>query len=154
MLWLVVLFAAPAFSAPAFAAQDDGVHIDPGSPPATEYALPLDSARGVGAGSAGARAAAQGAEQEPFGSGITPRRAAGTGSPAHAEPSASSGAGPDGPAHAGDGAATGPAPDLPPSSVGDSGGATAVVYSLGGAVVVLAVGGLLALTLRRRQSAT
>ena len=47
------------------------MHIDPGSPAATEYALPLDSARGVGAGAEGAGAAAVGAKQEAFGSGIT-----------------------------------------------------------------------------------
>ena len=154
MLSLVALLAAPAFSVPAHAAQDDGVHIDPGSPPATEYALPLDSARGVGTGAEGAKAAAEGAKQESFGGGITRRRPAATGSRAPVEPASPSGSGAQAPARAGDGGGAGAGSSVPTSSVGDGGGGTAVLYSLGGAVVVLAAGGLIALTLRRRQSAT
>ena len=128
------------------------MHIDPDSPPATEYGLPLDSARSVGAGSDGARLSAEGAKQEAFGSGITPRRGTRTASRTPAKPAARSG-GSDGAAQTGEGAGTGASPALPTSSDGDGGG-TPVLYSLGGAVVVLAAGGLMALTLRRRQSAT
>jgi hypothetical protein len=153
---LVVLLAAPAFPATARAAQDDGVHIDPGSPAATEYALPLDSARGVGAGAEGASAAAVGAKQEAFGSGITPRADAKAGSRSPGGSTAQSGSGGSGgPTRTGggDGDGTGAGANLPTSSVGDGDG-TALLYSLGGADVVLAAGGLVALTLRRRQSPT
>lgn len=132
------------------------MHIDPGSPAATEYALPLDSARGVGAGAEGAGAAAVGAKQEAFGSGITPRSDAKAGSRSPGASTAPSGGGGSGePAQTGDGDGdgTGARSNLPTSSVGDGDG-TALLYSLGGAAVVLTAGGLVALALRRRQSTT
>ena len=137
--------------APVASAQD-GVQVDPDSPPAVEYALPLQEARGdaarPGAGGAGGGAgAADGSGAAPaFGSGITRK-------PARADATAG-----ERPARPGSGSDARPASERPrpPAGAGarrtgDVGG-PAMLYALGSAVAILLAGGLLGLALRRRQS--
>ncbi|MGI8559333.1 MAG: hypothetical protein ACR2ND_13700 [Solirubrobacteraceae bacterium] len=54
-------------------ALEPGVHVDPGSPAAKEYAFPLSSARGISGGSPGATAKGSPAAPALFGAGITRR---------------------------------------------------------------------------------
>lgn len=149
-LLVVIVVGSAAATASALAGVDDGVHIDPGSAPATEYALPLDSARDIGSPSGtGETSGDTDARPPAFGSGITARPGrstsgsgpgGGTGNTA-GNPSNSAGSDGDG--------AGGRAPA--PTSSGDGSG-DPLRYSLGGGIVVLVAGGLVALTLRRRQS--
>src|SRR5579872_3789640 len=62
----VLAIGFSAVSARAAPGLEPGVHADPGSPAAKEYALPLDQARQTGSPKAGSSAAA------PFGAGIHP----------------------------------------------------------------------------------
>lgn len=136
---------------PAASAQD-GVQVDPNSPPAVEYALPLQEARGDaapprgGGSGAGGEGEGGGAGAPAFGSGITPKRSeAGARDDDRASGSQS-----------GDGAA--PESDPPAGATGTpavrSGdvGSRATLYSVGGAAAVLLAGGLVGFALRRRQS--
>jgi hypothetical protein len=152
-LLLVVIWSA--LPGTALAQAKDGVHVDPDSAPAKEYALPLDAARGA-AGSSTADGPSSkrpaGAPAPAFGSGITPRAASRT----RGSRSTAGSAGRDSErqgAKAGsrdDDTTTEPA--VSPTPVAE-GGAKPILYSLGGVLAVLAAGGLVALTLRRRQSA-
>jgi hypothetical protein len=157
VLSLALVLALPALSATARAARDDGVHVDPNSAPASEYELPLDSARGVGAASTGGEASAGGgtaavAPPPAFGSGITPRRTASSaGGTRRGRTATARRRGDDsdgGRVVAGEGAGAG----LPTAASSGDGAGIPILYSLGGALVILAAGGLVALTLRRRQS--
>ena len=151
----LVLFSFPALSTTA-AAQDDGVHVDPDSAPAKEYALPLHQARGVGQESGGGSSRSS-TPAPSFGSGITPKPAASAaGSSSQSERPTRSGNEASGDKAAADSrdrevdAAT-----TVRASNGDDGGGsggTAVLYSIGAAVAVLIAGALVALALRRRQS--
>jgi len=68
-LALAATFAVmPAASARTAQALEAGVHADPGSPAAKEYALPLAQARQTGAGGS----ASTSASSPPFGAGIKP----------------------------------------------------------------------------------
>lgn len=81
------LFAAPT---PAWAASQPGVHVDPGSPAGKEYAIPVDSARSVGAThprshqSVTPSAGPAAPSPSQFGAGITPAAPA----PRHPQPGA------------------------------------------------------------------
>jgi hypothetical protein len=56
-----------------------GVHIDPGSPAAQEYAIPLQQARGAAPSTTGgASSGGSDGSNRPFGSGITPAKTSGT----------------------------------------------------------------------------
>jgi hypothetical protein len=68
---VVVAICSFATSAGAATGLEPGVHVDPGSPAAKEYALPLNQARQTGAATAGSAGAA------PFGAGIHPGRGSG-----------------------------------------------------------------------------
>jgi len=153
LLWLLT-FAA--MSATAHAQADDGVIVDPDSAPAKEYALPLDSARNTAGASAGestsggggVSGAAPGGPPPVFGSGITAKGDAAKSRPRTAEaPTARSRR--DRSDAADDAADT---PSRVTSSGIEDGGGTGLLYSVGGALVVVAAGGLLALTLRRRHA--
>ena len=131
--------------APVASAQD-GVQVDPDSPPAVEYALPLAEARGDAAPAADAGDATEaGAPPPAFGSGITPKadRAGASGSGDRGAGSQRA----DAPGRSGEPSAARP----PAARPGDVGG-SATLYSLGAAAGILLVGGLVGLALRRRQS--
>jgi hypothetical protein len=101
---LVLLAASsPTITPQVASALEPGVHIDPGSPAAKEYALPLNQARQTGAESTSARSS-----ETPFGAGIKPPGSGGSGGSG-----ASDGAG------AKDG--SGSAPRGTPAHEGDSG---------------------------------
>lgn len=70
---MAVLGVGATAVAPA-SALEPGVHVDPGSPAAKEYALPLSQARQTGGGSTSA-----GASETPFGAGISPPTSGGSG---------------------------------------------------------------------------
>lgn len=151
VLSLILVFTWSALPATASAQLDDGVHVDPDSAPAKEYALPLEAARAAGSdareGSRPGNAASDAGPAAAFGSGITPKPAP------SARSSRSSGASTD---------RSGARPDLGPGEKdpaatvstqrAQAAGGNPVLYSLGGVLAVLVAGGLVALTLRRRQS--
>ena len=148
-----LLCFSPAMAATGMAAADDGVHVDPDSAPAVEYALPLQAARNQAGGSGSSAkpdpAAARAAASNPpaFGDGITP--AARTSE----RPSRSGGSRqqPDGAPSARTGSGSAPSLPLPAVSSVDSDGGTPILFSVAGALLVLLVGGLVALSLRRRH---
>jgi hypothetical protein len=145
---VVAVVAICCFSTPAAAVGlEPGVHIDPGSPAAKEYALPLNQARQTGSGSRKGPAA-------PFGIGIHSggkpasrsaargvhvQRARGRATPVNARrPSGS------------------PKAPIAPAAVlrasgehGSSGGTGSTLALLGGAVAVLVLGGFGGVVLRR-----
>ena len=65
---LAVLAVSLFISTQSAAALEPGVHVDPGSPAAKQYALPLNQAREIGRGGAGP---ATGTSPSLFGAGIT-----------------------------------------------------------------------------------
>lgn len=154
VLALVSLFVSAAAPSAARADAGDGVHVDPDSAPAAEYALPLDAARRAALGPAGEGDGASGASggvapAPAFGSGITPKDAEGAAGRSRGRDRATTRSG--GGASATRREQAQPRDDASSTSIADAGGDPAL-YSLGGAVAVLVAGGLLALTLRRRQS--
>jgi hypothetical protein len=136
-------------------AQDSGVHVDPNSPAGKEYALPLDSARRDASG--GASSGGSGGDSAPlFGAGIS----RGGGSSGESATSSGSGSG-DGKANgARDGGsggsgssvggvdATQAARAVADTGSGLSAGALTLLIALG----VLAVGGLIGLSVRALRS--
>lgn len=133
-LTLVVLGAQPA------AALEPGVHIDPGSPAAKEYVLPLSSGRQTG------RPASEGASTDSrFGVGIeSPGRSGGS---RHA--AGGDGVAPGGGAHTrlARRPAGVPAAARSQSTAGDG----SLLTLLGGGAAILLVGGLGGTVLRRAQ---
>ena len=158
---LILLAMAGPAAATVPAALSPGVHVDPNSPAAKEYAIPLEQARGGGA--SGGSAATQ-----LFGSGIT--RAAGSTSLPRASRATSAGAGTHGralrsrtglstpgrravtaqshPAHP----ASAPTPDKLLGA--GRGGSTGIAWMLGAAALVLALGVLGGAALTRRSRGT
>src|SRR2546427_1923831 len=73
---LTLLSLAPGAAAAASA--EEGVHIDPGSPAAHEYALALTQARHTGSGSASRSSTRSGPSETLFGDGIKPPASGGS----------------------------------------------------------------------------
>lgn len=155
MLAIVLVLAPPAQSASARADADDGVQVDPNSPPAAEYALPLDAARraaegpspdGGGGGGGGGHSAGP---PPAFGAGISPKPAAAAAAGRNGSRPRDRGTVPARPGAAGEGSAA--RSGAATTRISDADGEP-ILYSLGAALAVLAAGGLLALVLRRRQS--
>ncbi|MCW3067843.1 MAG: hypothetical protein JWL67_468 [Solirubrobacterales bacterium] len=147
----VVALAWSAMTVPAAFALEPGVHVDPGSPAAKEYSLPLTQARQTGSTSS----PQQGSEGNLFGAGIKPPGTGGghgsgkgaTHSPATpggsvASPGAASAAG----SGAGGGAGAGAPPPSPQAVLraareqGSSGGGGSTIALIGGAVAILVLG--------------
>lgn len=155
--WLLATAALAAgglSTAQPAAALEPGVHIDPGSPAAKEYALPVTQARrtGTDAGSeAGAPAGSESSETL-FGAGIGPRRPGGS-SKTKASRSGTDTAGAPPPA------ATSTTATLPvvvqhaADTSADPGGSSVLVL-LAGAVAVLALGWFGGIVLRRSRRPT
>jgi len=159
VLSLMLALTWPALSATAVAQLKDGVHVDPDSAPAKEYALPLDSARGTAGTSVSGESpktpagAPAGAPAPAFGSGITPKADSTTSGSRSSGRSTRPNAN-----RSGSGSGTSTSTDetaadrtVPTPGAGGAGG-NPILYSLGGVLAVLVAGGLVALTLRRRQS--
>lgn len=125
------------------AALEPGVHVDPGSPAAKQYALPLDQARQTGSSSSSSKAL--------FGAGIKPRGPGGQvrpgsrlnsdirrgGRPSNSRPS--------GPASS----ALLPSAELRSETSSGNSNSTLVLFAGGGCVLLL--GGLLGIALRRTR---
>jgi hypothetical protein len=151
----VTLVALSSTAAQADTGLEPGVHVDPGSPAAKEYVIPLGQARQIGAGGS-----SDGSSPPLFGAGIGPRGPGGS-SHSHSGAGRTSGA-----ANAsGSGSASKPSStgiagrESLPSSVlasssrasGDSGSLLAL---LAGGVAILILGGLGGAMLRRSRHLT
>lgn len=150
----------PALIAQSAQALEPGVHIDPGSPAAKEYALPVSQARkeNEGGGSEGTHEQLFGAGIKPPSSG-TPRggsrpRTTGARRGAHIGAGASS-------SHAGGAGASSATPTPPPALVrrvadgrSSPGGGSSLLVLLGGGVVVLALGAFAGVVLRHSRRPT
>lgn len=145
---LCAVFAGAAAGVPAFALEP-GVHVDPGSPAAKEYALPLTQARQTGSSQGGAL----------FGAGITHSARGGTAS-GGVSVSRSRGAHAGGKplgvggktALAGARGATLPAAVQSAAQARPAGGSGSILALIGGGVLVLALGALGGNVLRGRRS--
>jgi hypothetical protein len=143
-------------AAQAGAGLEPGVHIDPGSPAAKEYVLPLNQARQIGGGSSTSRSASGAL----FGAGITPpgaggssRLGTGAGSAKARGPAAASGSSGARPAAAQPALSASLLHDAS-SQAGPTGGDGSMLALLAGGVAILAIGGLGGMVLRRSRSTT
>jgi hypothetical protein len=159
----MLAIGCPVATAQAATGLEPGVHIDPGSPAAKEYALPLNQARQTGAPSA----SQPGAEGALFGAGIKPP---GSGGPPRTGHHGSPGPGAGGaqPGSSGTGATASAA--TPGTSAGLDGALSAAALRaaraqsptgdgsllalLGGGVVVLVLGGFGGTVLRHSRRPT
>jgi len=140
----VIAGCCPLFTAPA-SALEPGVHVDPGSPAAHEYALPLGQARQTGGGSASG-----GEGSTLFGAGIKPPgKGHGDGGPGGATRAGGTTGAP-----AGGTGASAPA-GQPPASVvrgaRDSSSNGSLLALIGGGVAILVLGGFGGTILRHRR---
>jgi hypothetical protein len=149
--------------APPVLALEPGVQIDPGSPAAKEYVLPVGQARRTGSAREGARSSpaqesAEAASEPLFGTGITPPASGGGGSRGGPTPPGSSSAAADRSTHAARSATrTQPLPVLVQrvaSGHGSSGGGSSDVVLLAGGVAVLALGAFAGVVLRHSRRPT
>jgi hypothetical protein len=137
---LVLLAVSLAPAAQGATGLEPGVHADPGSPAAKEYALPLNQARGTNnKASAGGGSTSVGA----FGAGIKPPGAGG-----------SSHRGSRGAHATGDRAALPAAVSAASSRAGSGGGSSSILALLVGGVAVLLLGGFVGTVLRRSHHPT
>lgn len=142
----VIASCCSILAAPAWALEP-GVHVDPGSPAAHEYALPLGQARSTGGGSSTGEGATL------FGAGIKPGgkgRGGGTGRGTGGSAVGAGGSGGTG----GTAAGTTPA-GQPPASVvrgaHDSSSDGSLLALIGGGVAILVLGGFGGTVLRHRR---
>jgi hypothetical protein len=128
-----------AVSAQAATGLEPGVHVDPGSPAAKEYALPLNQARQTGANTSGKASTGSAAL---FGTGIKPPGSGGSGRARSAVGNTPNGARRDASGAASSGSRTSvPAIVLrAASSHASSGGDGSLLTLLGGAVAILILG--------------
>jgi hypothetical protein len=160
MAVLALAIGGPIASAQAATSLEPGVHVDPGSPAAKEYALPLNQARQTGSTSS----SQPGSEGSLFGAGIKPP---GPGGPPHARKRGGHGTG----AGASQNPATGGGSTTAGASLGSSSGSEATLSAaalraaraqgptgdgsllalLGGGVVVLVLGGFGGTVLRHNR---
>ena len=128
--------------------------MDPNSPPGVEYALPLQSAREQGraprsGGGSDAEPSSSSAAAPAFGSGITSTTASAAGEkPAGNSQARRPGSAANRPSA---GAGDARAPALPRVAATDDVSGVPLLASLGGALGVLLLGALVALSLRRRR---
>ena len=130
---------------------EPGVHIDPGSPAAKEYALPLSQARQTGSSpTTGSSATA------PFGAGIHPSGGSGGGS-SHGGSSTGSSVSPANASKASTSNTRTAVPALVLRSANrqaSSGGDGSILALVGGGVAILVLGGFGGMILRRSHQAT
>jgi hypothetical protein len=161
----VLALAAIAATSPALlprdaAALEPGVHIDPGSPAAKEYALPVNQARGTGSGGSGG-GHGEGSTEKLFGAGIKPPSSgssgpASAGPAGHQRPRTTSPR--SGSAGAGGASSSAQAPPVlvrraADTGSGSAGGSSALVLLAGG-MAVLALGGFAGIVLRHNRRPT
>lgn len=147
IVFATAIIGCIAISAPA-AGLEPGVHADPGSPAAKEYALPLNQARQTGSGSRAGPAV-------PFGAGIRPAGGSGSGSAAGGPSAART-------VRSGSTSASVRRPRgslvrrIVPAAVlrssaerGSSDGAGSILALLGGGIAIVVLGGFCGMFLRR-----
>jgi hypothetical protein len=145
---VLAIFATLLLGAGAVFAADDGVHVDPDSPAGKEYALPLETARSDAGGGDGSDSGGTG-KAPIFGAGISTRGGAsgqgGRGGSQDSQPGDTSG----GSANQQGASGTGMSPSQTGSVAASSGGGLpAGVLTLLVALGVLAVGGIIGLSVR------
>ena len=161
LVLLTLLCAAPGASAAASA--EEGVHVNPGSPAAHEYALALTQARHTGSGSASRSATRSERSETPFGDGIKPPASGGSSKSG----AGSAGAGSKAHHRAGHGT---PSPGAPATPSGVEAGVPAAVLRaersrasdgdgstlalIGGGVAILVLGGFGGTVLRHNRRPT
>lgn len=148
----VLVISCSAASAQAATGLEPGVHIDPGSPAAKEYALPLNQARQTGSSPTTGSSAAVAA---PFGAGIHPPGGSGGGSSHRG--SAGSGVAPPNASRANASRTRAILPAVvlrSASGRASSGGDASILALLGGGVAILVLGGFGGMVLRRSHRAT
>ncbi len=145
--------AQPA--APALALEP-GVHIDPGSPAAKEYALPVNQARGTGSGGEGSG----GSSEKLFGAGIKPPSSGSSGG-RHGGRGGRGGRGTTGVSRsAQQPVAATPAQPTAPRAVqqaaarSTSGGSASALVLFGGGVAILVLGAFTGIVLRHNRRPT
>jgi hypothetical protein len=133
---------------------EPGVHADPGSPAAKEYALPLNQARQAGSPSKGSSRAV------PFGAGIHPPGGSGSGSSGGKSPRHGA-AGKGASLVAASNASGSSTRAIVPTAVlqaaserGSSGGGGSILVLIGGGVAILVLGGFGGMVMRRSHRAT
>jgi hypothetical protein len=151
---LVLLATTGLTVAPqAAAGVEPGVHIDPGSPAAKEYALPLNQARQTGDGSTPSASS-----ETPFGAGIKPPGSGGAGGSGSAPREGRSPGSGSPESHSHDAAGT--TPTLPSAvqravkSQGSSGGGGSLPALIGGGVAILVLGAFGGTVLRQSRRPT
>ena len=152
-MWILLALDSAAAVRVA-AGVESGVHIDPGSPAAKEYALPLSRARQIGA-----EGASRGSPSGPlFGAGIGPPGAAGS---SHSGSGNARAAGRVGGSRA-DAASAPVRPAAIPSSVlsasssrtGSAGSGGSILVLLAGGVAILVLGGFGGMILKHSRHST
>lgn len=143
-----------AAAAQAATGLEPGVHVDPGSPAAKEYALPLNQARQTGAGASSSSTSSGplfGAGIKPPGAGGSSHSGSGSGSGTGKATGRGGAAGPNGASGAAR-LSTLPAAVLrASSSQASSGGGGSILALLGGGVAILVLGGLGGMILKRSR---
>jgi len=167
-LWINVTLAVIALGCLAASAQaasglEPGVHVDPGSPAAKEYALPLNQARGTGSAPSSQSSPQTGSEGTLFGAGIKPPGSGGPSGGSGVAPRGAKGAAGSAGVPAAQGAqagGSGAQPPLPQAVLraareqGSSGVDGSTLALLGGAVAILVLGGFGGTVLRHSRRAT
>jgi hypothetical protein len=161
----ILAFAAvaaswPALLAPPASALEPGVHVDPGSPAAKEYALPVNKARGTGK-AGGSEGGSEEAHEQLFGAGIKPPSSGSPGGSRSATPRAPRNASRVG-GRASPGARKGSAgAQAAPALVrrvangrSSGGGGSSALVLLGGGVAVIVLGALAGIVLRHGRRPT
>ena len=144
---VLALLATSAF------ALEPGVHIDPGSPAAKEYALPVDQARGTGSGGKGEGEGSGGSSEKLFGAGIKPPSSGSTGGRhrGHRSPRVSGST--KQPTATPTQAAT-PRAVQQAAARSSSGGSTSLLVLFGGGVAILVLGAFTGVVLRHNRRPT
>lgn len=144
---LLATAAVGSASPPLAAALEPGVHVDPGSPAAKEYAIPLTQARQTGQGGS----TRSGSSGTLFGAGIAPKRS--PSASAHIPGRAAS------LESAQDAGRSDPVPGVPASAAsgvlaraGSPHGNNSTLALLGGGVLVLVLGAFFGVVLRGRRT--
>jgi hypothetical protein len=164
MVVAIALLAAGSSGAmaPGAAGLEPGVHVDPGSPAAKEYALPLSQGRQTGGATSSA------SSETPFGAGIKPPRSggpgsgrggAGGGSRPRAAGAGTPGNQPAGRARPGSRGVQASSVLLPPAvrqaeDTTSSGGTGSLAVLIGGGVAILVIGGFGGTVLRHSRRPT
>ncbi len=149
-----------ASGASAAASIEEGVHVDPGSPAAHEYALALTQARRTGSGSASRPSARSGPSETLFGAGIKPPASGGSSKSGRAGSKARGHHGGRGRSSPGLAAqlsgleASVPAGVLRAERSRSSGGDGSTLALIGGGVAILVLGGFGGTVLRHNRRPT